>query len=189
MGPATACHLILSLNVTSPSRNLDPAFLVHCASIATIKRHLQSQGDWMCSRCVAGLEPLPPAGNARIARDRFFAGHLDLARIEALWREPDDSVWFSGRWYYRPEETHTGRQASRTFTLLSISRSQSQAIFGSHESHAWELIRILSRRCIPLSNLRLPAIHVPLSLFLVHLWTEKIGLGCLQGARISLTEK
>ena len=39
-----------------------------------------------------------------------MAGTLGLVRIVAIWREADDSLWFTGRWYILPEEAHTGRQ-------------------------------------------------------------------------------
>lgn len=39
-----------------------------------------------------------------------MAGEWSLTLIEDIWEEPNGEIWFSGRWYYRPEETHTGRQ-------------------------------------------------------------------------------
>lgn len=64
----------------------------------------------MCHTCASGAEPAAKAGRPGIARQKLFSGDFSLARIEALWQEPDGSMWFSGRWYYVPEETHMGRQ-------------------------------------------------------------------------------
>ena len=68
------------------------------------------QGDWICHNCEAGVEPSQAAAQPRTARQKLHSADYSLARIEALWEEPDGSVCFTGRWYFLPEETHTGRQ-------------------------------------------------------------------------------
>ena len=68
------------------------------------------QGDWICHNCEAGGEPSQAAAQPRTARQKLHSADYSLARIEALWEEPDGSVCFTGRWYFLPEETHTGRQ-------------------------------------------------------------------------------
>ncbi|KAK9830101.1 hypothetical protein WJX72_009780 [[Myrmecia] bisecta] len=69
------------------------------------------KGSWICQCCVAG-EPLPaPKQTAKIAREQFGAGQLALVQILSFWKDGDDeTVYFEGRWYTRPEETVTGRQ-------------------------------------------------------------------------------
>lgn len=73
----------------------------------------------MCPLCEAGGASVPTEGGAGPSggqqrrklthRQKFLAGQLDLARIEALWRE-GKNTFFRGRWYYRPEDTIVGRQ-------------------------------------------------------------------------------
>ncbi|KAK9805893.1 hypothetical protein WJX73_002145 [Symbiochloris irregularis] len=69
------------------------------------------KGDWQCPACVAGTDVAPRAAPIT-AREYVQAGILALVRIESLWRaaSPDRTAWFTGRWFIKPEETHTGRQ-------------------------------------------------------------------------------
>lgn len=68
------------------------------------------EGEWVCPDCATGRAPA--AGHGGTARERFLSRHgLGLARLDALWKEPDGEVMTTLRWYCLPEETHTGRQA------------------------------------------------------------------------------
>ncbi|KAG9449492.1 hypothetical protein H6P81_009457 [Aristolochia fimbriata] len=75
-------------------------------------------GDWSCGFCEARNRgevvqlPMPPDGKKlrRTAREKLLSSDLWAARIESLWKEPDGSYWFKGRWYIIPEETRAGRQ-------------------------------------------------------------------------------
>ncbi|XP_026438291.1 origin of replication complex subunit 1B-like [Papaver somniferum] len=75
-------------------------------------------GDWMCEFCEARKEgkkadlPEPPKGKKRrrTAREKLLSSDLWAVHIESLWKEPDGSYWFRGRWYVIPEETAVGRQ-------------------------------------------------------------------------------
>ncbi|KAK9154976.1 hypothetical protein Sjap_002456 [Stephania japonica] len=76
------------------------------------------EGDWVCTFCEArktgkNVElPEPPPGikRSRTAREKLLASELWAAHIESLWKEPNGSYWFRGRWYIIPEETEAGRQ-------------------------------------------------------------------------------
>lgn len=46
----------------------------------------------------------------KTARERLLSSDMWAARIERLWKEPDGSYWFTGRWFIIPEETSIGRQ-------------------------------------------------------------------------------
>ncbi|KAL4423946.1 hypothetical protein ABPG75_001247 [Micractinium tetrahymenae] len=68
------------------------------------------EGEWVCPECASGRARGAPRGGT--ARERFLSRKgLGLARIDALWQEPDGEVMATLRWYCVPEETHTGRQA------------------------------------------------------------------------------
>ncbi|KAF8403830.1 hypothetical protein HHK36_011936 [Tetracentron sinense] len=75
-------------------------------------------GDWICGFCEAqkmGRKvefPMPPKGKkwSRTAREKLLSRDLWAAHIQSLWKEPDGSYWFRGRWYIIPEETAAGRQ-------------------------------------------------------------------------------
>ncbi|OVA02359.1 Bromo adjacent homology (BAH) domain [Macleaya cordata] len=75
-------------------------------------------GDWICEFCEArkmGKKvelPMPPKGKKRrrTAREKLLSSDLWAVHIESLWKEPDGSYWFRGRWYIIPEETAVGRQ-------------------------------------------------------------------------------
>ncbi|KAI3863961.1 hypothetical protein MKW98_031553 [Papaver atlanticum] len=75
-------------------------------------------GDWICEFCEARKEgkkadlPEPPKGKKRrrTAREKLLSSDLWAVHIESLWKEPDGSYWFRGRWYVIPEETAVGRQ-------------------------------------------------------------------------------
>lgn len=60
-----------------------------------------------------GAQPLQ---RRKTDRQKFLSGGIDLGRIEALWRQGEDTM-FRVRWYCRPEDTELGRQVRRT--LLS----------------------------------------------------------------------
>ncbi|KAK9855793.1 hypothetical protein WJX84_007438, partial [Apatococcus fuscideae] len=76
-------------------------------------------GAWLCPGCVAG-KPAPPRSSGLTLRERFLAGNqgVGLAHIDSLWttganespQADGSNVQYSGRWYVRPEETHTGRK-------------------------------------------------------------------------------
>ncbi|XP_068637543.1 origin of replication complex subunit 1B-like isoform X2 [Aristolochia californica] len=76
------------------------------------------EGDWICGFCEARKRgedvqlPVLPKGKKirRTAREKLRSSDLWAARIESLWKEPDGSYWFKGRWYIIPEETRAGRQ-------------------------------------------------------------------------------
>ncbi|RZC52148.1 hypothetical protein C5167_020574, partial [Papaver somniferum] len=75
-------------------------------------------GDWICEFCEARKEgkkvdlPEPPKGKKRrrTAREKLLSSDLWAVHIKSLWKEPDGSYWFRGRWYVIPEETAVGRQ-------------------------------------------------------------------------------
>ncbi|KAI3951250.1 hypothetical protein MKW92_009509, partial [Papaver armeniacum] len=75
-------------------------------------------GDWICEFCEARKAgkkvelPEPPKGKKRrrTAREKLLSSDLWAVHIESLWKEPDGSYWFKGRWYVIPEETAVGRQ-------------------------------------------------------------------------------
>ncbi|PRW61222.1 Origin recognition complex subunit 1 [Chlorella sorokiniana] len=79
------------------------------------------EGEWVCPECAAGKAP--PPRRAATARERFLQQQgLALARIEAIWQEPNGDVECTFRWYGLPEDTHTGRQRhhlAREVFLLS----------------------------------------------------------------------
>ena len=73
------------------------------------------KGDWLCPRCTGapGAARPPPAAapaRQRRARELLLEGRLALARVEAVWEEGGEQRW-AGRWWYLPQDTHTGRQA------------------------------------------------------------------------------
>ncbi|CAL8469764.1 g9306 [Coccomyxa elongata] len=92
------------------------------------------EGEWRCPICEAG-EPVvattgrdgtadatgPPCRGAqpqplqgrKTDRQKFLSGGIDLGRIEALWRQGEDTM-FRVRWYCRPEDTELGRQEHHT---------------------------------------------------------------------------
>ncbi|RZC90113.1 hypothetical protein C5167_044740 [Papaver somniferum] len=55
--------------------------------------------------------PEPPKWKKRrrTATDKLLSNDLWVVHIESLWKEPDGSYWFRGRWYVIPEETAVGR--------------------------------------------------------------------------------
>ncbi|RZC49962.1 hypothetical protein C5167_018389, partial [Papaver somniferum] len=75
-------------------------------------------GDWICEFCEARKEgkkadlPEPPKGKKprRTERDKLLSSDLWAVHIESLWKEPDGSYWFRGRWYVILEETAVGRK-------------------------------------------------------------------------------
>ena len=85
-------------------------------------------GDWHCPKCVgsvkvggscsgsgslATVQSSAARGGGRgprTPREKFLAHMFEISRVEAIWREPDGSEMFSGRWYYKPEHTGPGRQ-------------------------------------------------------------------------------
>ena len=72
------------------------------------------KGEWLCPRCTAGEggdAPVPPAGAAQTPREHLMAGSLGLARVEAVWQDRAGEVGWAARWFYLPQDTHTGRQA------------------------------------------------------------------------------
>ncbi|XP_031484918.1 origin of replication complex subunit 1B-like [Nymphaea colorata] len=76
------------------------------------------EGEWICRVCDARKKgeavelPRPPDGRkrSRSAREKLLSSDLWAARIEGIWRDPDGTYWFKGRWYLIPEETAIGRQ-------------------------------------------------------------------------------
>eukprot|EP00884_Botryococcus_braunii_P008270 jgi/Botrbrau1/17444/Bobra.0054s0033.1 len=69
----------------------------------------------LCLRAIGSVQgvlrggaPRPRPGNTVV--DKVVGGQLSIARLEALWRLPDNSLHFAGRWFIPPEQTHTGRQ-------------------------------------------------------------------------------
>lgn len=76
------------------------------------------EGEWVCGFCEARKKggkvqlPIPPKGKklSRTAREKLLSADLWAARILSLWKEPDGTYWFRGRWYLIPEETAAGRQ-------------------------------------------------------------------------------
>ena len=81
----------------------------------------------MCHACASGNEPLESTARPGIARQRLASGELNLTKIEAIWQEADGSWWYSGRWYYLPEETHTGRQANASCIPVDLSNQNGSA--------------------------------------------------------------
>ncbi|KAL1198948.1 Origin of replication complex subunit 1B [Cardamine amara subsp. amara] len=81
------------------------------------------EGDWICQFCEirkSGSQsqklvvPKPPEGKkiARTLREKLLSSDLWAARIEKLWKEVDDGVyWIKARWFMIPEETVSGRQS------------------------------------------------------------------------------
>ena len=69
------------------------------------------EAEWVCPMCLASPTGVaPPSDTARkTAIGEFLAGNLHLCRIECIWSEKKKFM-FVGRWFARPEETHTGRQ-------------------------------------------------------------------------------
>ena len=61
-----------------------------------------------------GNSPQVRQAQAATAREHLLAGgkKLALVQIQALWKEPDGSKSFAGRWYEIPENTHNGRQVT-----------------------------------------------------------------------------
>ena len=62
----------------------------------------------MCLASAGGVAP-PSESARKTAIGEFLAGNLHLCRIECIWSE-NKKFFFVGRWFARPEETHTGRQ-------------------------------------------------------------------------------
>lgn len=84
------------------------------------------KGDWLCPSCVGGERHRPRKGQSATAREHLLAGgkKLALVQIQALWKEPDGSQCFTGRWYEIPESTHTGRQVNRLLCAPRAGRNQ-----------------------------------------------------------------
>jgi hypothetical protein len=90
---------------------------------------LDPKGSWLCPGCCAGKAPARlhnHANSSETAREKFLApkAELEMVRIEAIWKLPDGTVEFVGRWYIKPEATLTGRQVTLTslsFFLLLVS--------------------------------------------------------------------
>lgn len=74
------------------------------------------EAEWVCPLCVAsagGVAPLSETETARkTALGEFLAGNLHLCRIECIWSQ-NNKFMFVGRWFARPEETHTVRFGAR----------------------------------------------------------------------------
>ncbi|PIA58745.1 hypothetical protein AQUCO_00500589v1 [Aquilegia coerulea] len=75
------------------------------------------EGDWICGFCQErklGKKvelPMPPGKKLiRTAKEKLLSSDLWAVRIESLWKEPNGTYWFRGRWYIIPEETAAGRQ-------------------------------------------------------------------------------
>ncbi|KAF5192232.1 Origin recognition complex subunit [Thalictrum thalictroides] len=75
------------------------------------------EGDWICRFChgrKSGKKvelPMPPGKKlSRTAKEKLLSSDLWAVRMESLWKEPDGTYWFRGRWYIIPEETAAGRQ-------------------------------------------------------------------------------
>eukprot|EP00268_Persea_americana_P005607 TRINITY_DN11897_c0_g1_i4.p1 TRINITY_DN11897_c0_g1~~TRINITY_DN11897_c0_g1_i4.p1 ORF type:complete len:837 (+),score=181.61 TRINITY_DN11897_c0_g1_i4:91-2601(+) len=76
------------------------------------------EGDWVCEFCDARRKgkrvelPAPPKGKKRRRTlwEKLLSSDLWAAHIESLWKDPDGTYWFRGRWYLIPEETSVGRQ-------------------------------------------------------------------------------
>ena len=84
------------------------------------------KGDWLCPSCVDGKRQRPRKGQSATAREHLLAGgkKLALVQIQALWKEPNGSQCFAGRWYEIPENTHTGRQVN-PLKLCPLGRQES----------------------------------------------------------------
>ena len=94
-------------------------------------------GEWLCPKCSEagadfdldaegkGIDDASAEEKPRTAREYFFARHVGLVKIENMYaRKPsrssgrgrkrteseDPEVMMSVRWFYLPEDTHTGRQ-------------------------------------------------------------------------------
>ncbi|CAD7703936.1 unnamed protein product, partial [Ostreobium quekettii] len=65
---------------------------------------------WICPFCETGSSA--PEGATKTARELYLGGDSILAvcRIEALWEDANGEPYCKARWYWKPEETHTGRQ-------------------------------------------------------------------------------
>eukprot|EP00854_Cymbomonas_tetramitiformis_P006310 gene6310-7562_t len=77
------------------------------------------EAEWFCMECAnatfGAKPPAPRRERNKTARERFLDGEVELARVERIWRDGlNKEFMFTARWYYRPEETHTGRQAHHT---------------------------------------------------------------------------
>ena len=82
-------------------------------------------GEWLCPSCSEGGARLEGEDEGpRTAREYFFAKHLGLVKIEGLYyrgaqgkrspggkgKQKEGDLMMSVRWFYLPEDTHTGRQ-------------------------------------------------------------------------------
>ena len=101
------------------------------------------KGDWLCPSCAGGERQHPRKGQSATAREHLLAGgkKLALVQIQALWKEPDGSQCFAGRWYEIPENTHTGRQVNPLMCAPGAGRNQ-----------LWQQIRDLLLRALCHSN-------------------------------------
>lgn len=63
-----------------------------------------------------GAQP-QPLRREKTDRQKFLSGGIDLGRIEALWRQGEDTM-FRVRWYCRPEDTELGRQVRQSLPPL-----------------------------------------------------------------------
>ena len=111
-------------------------------------------GEWLCPKCSdkgANLEDLESerengGGELRLrsAREYFFAKHLGLVKIEGLYEnihesekemsssDKGDNIMMSVRWFYLPEDTHTGRQphhgAREVFRINHFDENQASCV-------------------------------------------------------------
>ncbi|KAL5719567.1 Origin of replication complex subunit 1B [Ranunculus cassubicifolius] len=75
------------------------------------------EGEWICVVCEGRklgkkveLPGMAKGKRSRTAKEKLLSSDLWAVHIERLWKEPDGTYWFRGRWYMIPEETTAGRQ-------------------------------------------------------------------------------
>eukprot|EP00963_Diacronema_lutheri_P008823 scaffold776_cov347-Pavlova_lutheri.AAC.21 len=97
-------------------------FHLHCLDPPL---HSVPEDEWFCPTCSNNEEidlKVQHYGQ-NTARMHFLNGKLAVCRIEALYqRQSDMTFWFTSRWYYLPEDTHTGRQKHHGAREIFISR-------------------------------------------------------------------
>ena len=83
------------------------------------------EDEWLCPTCSKDEEidlKMQRYGQ-NTARMHFLNGRLGVCRIEALYQHQSDMTFgFIARWYYLPEDTHTGRQKHHGAREIFISR-------------------------------------------------------------------
>ncbi|PKA59940.1 hypothetical protein AXF42_Ash015998 [Apostasia shenzhenica] len=103
------------------------------------------EGDWICGFCEAKKSgkkvelPKPPEGKKvkKTAREKLLSSDLWAAKIESLWKEPDDTYWLKCRWYIIPEETAAGRQPHNLRRELYITNHLSDIEMASVLRHCF----------------------------------------------------